>query len=72
MNAAYKRHMSITNTKAFFDTINRRKSSKMINQSSNYFDNSSQAQSKVPKYPKKFTLKDLNVYFKHIDLKDLE
>ena len=39
---------------------------------SNYFENSSQAQSKAPKYPKKFTLKDLNVYFKHIDLKDLE
>ena len=72
MNAAYKRHMSITNTKAFFNTLNRRKSSNMINYSSNYFDNSSQTQSKAPKYPKKFTLKDLNVYFTGINIKDLE
>ena len=41
MNAAYRRHMSITNTGAFFDSLNRRKSSKFINQSSNYYENSS-------------------------------
>ena len=61
----FKRNMSITNSKPFLDYFGWKKSSNIFNGSSNNIENSSQnlTINKSPKYPKKFTLSELNNYF---------